>query len=188
MKRVFIVHGWDGNPKNHWFPVVRKELESKGFKTYAPAMPHPEAPKIGPWVATLKKSVGAVDNDTYFIGHSCGCQAIIRYLGTQRRQCGGAVFVGGWFTLTPEATPDAESRKVAKPWLLSPIPFDEAKAVMPSAVVILSDDDPYVPLASNAAVFKKTLNARVITQQKKGHFEIKTLPAVTKEIVAMARK
>ena len=29
MKRVFIIHGWEGHPENAWFPWLKKELEQK---------------------------------------------------------------------------------------------------------------------------------------------------------------
>jgi len=30
MKRVFIIHGWGGNPEEGWLPWLKKELEAKG--------------------------------------------------------------------------------------------------------------------------------------------------------------
>ena len=32
-----MVHGWDGNPNNHWFPWLKKELEKRGFEVHVPA-------------------------------------------------------------------------------------------------------------------------------------------------------
>lgn len=31
IKRIFIIHGWDGSPQNRWFPWLEKELKKKGF-------------------------------------------------------------------------------------------------------------------------------------------------------------
>ena len=30
MKKVFIIHGWEGYPEEGWFPWLKKELESRG--------------------------------------------------------------------------------------------------------------------------------------------------------------
>lgn len=46
MKRVFIIHGWDGYPKEWWYPWLKQELEARSFEVYVPAMPDPEGPKI----------------------------------------------------------------------------------------------------------------------------------------------
>lgn len=72
MKRIFMVHGWDGFPENHWFPWLKKELEKIGFKVTVPKMPDTSNPKINSWVSFLEKSVGAIDIDAFFIGHSIG--------------------------------------------------------------------------------------------------------------------
>ena len=31
MKRVYIIHGWEGYPEEGWFPWLKKELEDRGF-------------------------------------------------------------------------------------------------------------------------------------------------------------
>jgi esterase/lipase len=36
MKKVFIIHGWDGYPEEGWFPWLKKELEKKGFSVFVP--------------------------------------------------------------------------------------------------------------------------------------------------------
>jgi uncharacterized protein len=189
-RRAFIVHGWEFTPEMHWYPWLKKELERKGFEVIALAMPQTEHPDIKRWVGHLKKQVGIVDKNTYFVGHSIGCQAIIRFLASQKNKMGGAVFVGGWFALTQKATPTAEYRKIAKPWLLNPIDFDAARR-SGRFVAILSADDPYVPLV-NGEVFEKTLNAKVIVEKGKGHYTeeegIVKVPRVVKELEELRGK
>lgn len=190
-KRVFIVHRWEGSPRKDWYPWLKRELQKKGFTVMVPAMPHPERPTIGDWTKHLAKAVGKLDDDTYFIGHSVGCQTIIRHLATQKTACGGAVFVGGWFKLTPEATEDAASRRIAKPWLYSTIPFNAARKNLKSSIAFLSDDDPYVPFHENKEVFEKVLGAEVILRKGRGHFTgsegATELPEALKAIVKMAK-
>ena len=97
MKRVFIVHGWGGRPDEAWFPWIKKELEDKGYKVFIPAMPETDEPKMELWIPFLSQLVGKPDLNTFFVGHSIGCQAIIRYLETlpEGVKIGGAVFVAG---------------------------------------------------------------------------------------------
>lgn len=75
-KRVFIVHGWDGNPESNWFPWLKKELENKGFEVFVPQLPDPNNPRIYNWIPKLAKTVGKASEQTYFVGHSMGCQTI----------------------------------------------------------------------------------------------------------------
>src|SRR3989338_3050206 len=80
MKRIFIIHGWDFNPKMNWYPWLKKKLEKEGFKVIVPEMPNTSKPKINEWVSHLKKVIGKLDENTYFVGHSMGNQTIMRYL------------------------------------------------------------------------------------------------------------
>ena len=186
MKKVVIVYGWEGYPEECWFPWLKKELEGRGFEVYIPEMPNPEAPKIGAWVDYLKKNIDKVDENTYFVCHSTGCQAVIRFLENLTVKVGGCIFVGGWFNLLPASYEDEEDKKIAKPWLQTPIDFDKVKKNCSKFVAIFSDNDPFVPL-SDADLFKEKLNAKTIIEKNKGHLgddaNIKKLPIVLHEIL-----
>ncbi|MDP2641835.1 MAG: alpha/beta hydrolase [bacterium] len=68
MKRVFIIHGWEGNPEEGWFPWAKKELEKKGFEVNVPSMPDVDGnPEIESRVNFIKELVGTPDESTYTI-------------------------------------------------------------------------------------------------------------------------
>ncbi|KKR02536.1 MAG: hypothetical protein UT29_C0001G0016 [Candidatus Yanofskybacteria bacterium GW2011_GWA1_39_13] len=189
MKRVFIIHGWEGFPEEGWFPWLKKDLESKGFEVVVPQMPDPIEPKIEQWVSFLSRLVGDVDEDTYFVCHSIGCQAVIRYLETlDNKKLGGVIFVAGWFALTGLET--QEDQDMAKPWLETPIDFNKVKSVTNNFVAIFSDNDPYVP-PNNQNVFRDKLGCKIIVENSKGHFSgpmdgMIELPIVLEELLKMA--
>jgi len=187
-KRVFIVHGWGGNPDEGWFPWLKKELEKRNFKVEVPAMPGTEHPKIETWVPYLAKLVKKADKDTYFVGGSIGCQTILRYLETNAGKIGGVVFVAGWVSLAPKAMPTKEDKKIAKPWLETPIDFGKIKKTTKNFTAVFSDNDPYVPM-ENIDIYRKKLGAKIIIEKKKGHFSgednITELPIVLNELLKM---
>lgn len=39
MKKVYIIHGWEGYPEENWLPWLKLELESGGFEVNVPQMP-----------------------------------------------------------------------------------------------------------------------------------------------------
>ena len=88
-------------------------------------MSEPAEPKIEAWVSRLSRIIGVVDENTYFIGHSIGCQTILRCLEKlpDNAKVGGAVFVASWFTLTNVDTD--EEKETARPWLETPIDFEK---------------------------------------------------------------
>ena len=145
-------------------------------------------PKIEKWVGCLKNEVGKVDENTYFVGHSMGCQTIIRYLETldENEKIGGAVFVAGWFNLTDATWDEEYTKEIADPWITTPIDFGKVKGRTKNFVAIQSDDDPYVDI-SDADIFKEKLNAKIIIEKNKGHFTeqdgVLELPIVLEELL-----
>lgn len=190
-KRVFIIHGWDGYPEEGWFPWLKRELESSGFEVRVPAMPEPAVPKIEAWVSHLAQVVGEPDEQTFFVGHSIGCQTIMRYLEDlpADKRVGGAVFVAGFFILSGLET--EEEKVIAKPWIETPIDFDKVKAAATSFVVIFSENDPVVPLEENKKRFETNLAAKIIIKDGKGHFSgsdgVTELPSALGAVLEMAK-
>lgn len=178
-KRVFIIHGWGGSPKSDWYPWLAKNLKSERFSVEVPEMPDTDNPKIKAWVLHLQKVVGQCDANTFFVGHSIGCQAIMRYLEkipenekALRRQglseqAGGAVFVAGWFKLS--GLESDEERFTSSPWVSTPIDFEGVRNRAKKFICIFSDNDPYVPL-DNTSLFSEKFGAEIIIEKSKGHF------------------
>lgn len=188
-KRVFIIHGWGGNPSEGWFPWLKGELEARGFLVSDPAMPDADEPHVETWVSYLASQVGAPDADTYFVGHSIGRLTILKYLERTAAPVGGIVCVAGWFSLTPEATPTPAEEEIARQWLAEPIDFEKARRMTKNFTALFSDDDPYVPI-ENANIFRDRLGADVLIQSGKGHFSegdgVRELPAARDAIVRYA--
>ena len=191
-KRAIIVHQWYGTPKTDFYPWLKKELEKRNFKVIVPAMPDTKHPKIKSWITQLNKTIGKPNKNTYLIGHSIGCQTILRYLESLQNnsKVGGAIFVAGWFNLTKEVTGDEEQYKIAKPWLSTKINFSKVLKHTKKFTAIFSSNDPYVPL-TDSKIFKAKLKAKIVTEKNKGHFtqddNIKKVPVVLKELLNLSK-
>ena len=193
MKKVYIIHGWDGSPREPMHKWLKKELENKGYEVIVPTMPNASEPEINTWVSYLKKIVGKPNDGTYFVGHSIGCQAVLRYLETLDSQIkiGGAIFIAPWMSLDENTIKEEgkEVKLVAKPWIETPINWKKVKVHTDKFVCIFSDNDPYVPL-SNQKLFEKNLNARIITEHNKGHYtksdHIEENQTVVNELVVLS--
>lgn len=168
MKRAIIIHGWASYPEHGWFPWLRQELEQRGYTVIVPSMPHPLVPTIKDWVETVAQTVGTPDGETLFIGHSMGCQTIIRYLSTQQTPIKGAVFVAGFFEL--KKLRNLLEEQGAKPWIETPINFDRVRQVLPISFAIFSDKDRYVSYERNSLLFKQHIGSHVILDIGKKHF------------------
>lgn len=182
-KRVFLIHGWEGKPDNHWFPWLSWELKARGFEVYAITMPHPAEPKVAEWVTAIKNAVGRPTKETYFVAHSLGCLATLRYLEKlpEKALVGGAVFVAGFLG-------DLDIAEIEEFYKL-PLDIEKAKSHCGKFVTIFSDDDEYVPV-ERSFEFQKALRAKGILERGKGHFSksegVVALPSVFKSLMDMS--
>lgn len=170
MNTVIIVHRWGATPHSDWIPWLTIELESRGFGVIVPAMPDTDEPRIDSWVNYLKDiDEGVINGDVIFLGHSIGCQAIMRYLETRKKPAKSAIFVAGWFDLDNLETD--EDREIVRPWIETPINFPAVRANLKSpAAVLLSTNEPYGHVIENTESFRDNLGATVAVLNKMGHF------------------
>ena len=168
MNKIYIVHCWDGTKDDGWYSWLDSEL-SKNNEVFRFNMPDTETPEIEKWVSFLNKQVDSLDENTFFIGHSIGCQTIMRYLETKEiTKIGGILFVAPWLELTEYAVSDEESYNTAKPWLTRKIDFERIKKFTNNINCIFSDNDYFVPLTEEEK-FEKLLNANTKVVNNKGH-------------------
>ena len=165
MKRIFIIHGWEGSSESDWLPWLKSELEKLGHKVFVPNMPDTNTPVIEKWVGYLKSLVGTPDKDTYFIGGSIGCQTILRYLETISTPVGGAIFIAGWFDLEGL---DKTEQKIADPWIKTPIDIEKVKQALRRSTLIISDNDPFGAFEKNKKGFNE-LGSKIIVMPSAGH-------------------
>ena len=190
MKKVFLVHCWDGTSNDGWYPWIEQELKKYNAEVIIFDMPNTANPTIEEWVSTLNEKVDKLDEETYFMGHSIGCQTIIRYLETKEiTKIGGILFVAPWLDLLPEAVEDEDSYNTAYPWIHTPINFAKVKEFSENINCIFSNDDYFVDL-NQEQEFKQKLNAKTIIVNEKGHisqdddvFELDEILELSKEML-----
>lgn len=158
---------------------------------HIPLMPSPRSPSIQGWVSHIEQLVGTCDAQTYFVGHSLGAQAILRYLATlpEGVQAGGLVSVGGFKTLGSSTLRKIVAHIVMGSWLRTPFSWGEASQHCRSITALFSPDDIWVT-PDNIVSFKKDLNAVVRVLPGHGHFtsyeHLVALPEVATELLKMA--
>jgi len=167
MKRVILIHGWEGEPEKEWRPWLKKELTLQGFEVIVPAMPDTNNPSMAKWVSHLGSVVPNPDQDTYIIGHSLGCVTILRYLETleENQNIGGAILVAGFGK-------DLEYKGYKgelSSFFEKPIDWEKIKKHCTKFIAINSKDDKFVSIENNK-LFVEKLNAKSIVQDGMGHY------------------
>ncbi len=168
--RAFVVHGWSGSPREAWQGWLADELTARNWLAINVIMPAPNHPEIESWVKTLSQAVGQPDEKTAFVGGSIGCQTILRYLaGLPVYKVGRVVLVAPWIHLKDAAYESPEDREIGRPWIETPIDWTKAKRTMSSCTILMSTNDPYVPI-SDADIFERELGIPVQRLDGRGHF------------------
>lgn len=161
-KRLIVIHGYTGSPDENWFPWLKQAAQEAGFTVHIPAMPDPHHPDLAAWLNTLSNVIGSLDKDTYLVGHSLGCAAILRYVEQlpADQVCGGAVLVAGF----------AGSLQLSNVNSFVEEPWDDAaiRAHFAAITLISSDNDPYIPLEL-AKSMQDRLHAKLVVIPNGGH-------------------
>lgn len=169
MKKIYLVHCWDGTSSDGWYPWLEEKINDQNIKLIKFDMPNTANPKIEEWVDYLNSKVDLLNEETYFIGHSIGCQTILRYLETKEiTKIGGILFVAPWLDLLPEAIEDEDSYNTAQPWINTPIDFEKVKQFTNNISCIFSDNDYFVSIEQEKE-FRNKLNAKTVIVNNKGH-------------------
>jgi predicted alpha/beta hydrolase family esterase len=162
MKKVFIVHGFEGEPNGGWRPWLMGKLALEDVWACALAMPNPGFPKKDEWVDEISRAVGLPNKDVFLVGHSLGVPAILRYLESlpSFSKIGGIILVSG-------PSQKNNNEKIDN-FLEAPFNFPDLRLKFVKCVIIHGDDDPLVPL-SNAEILAKELGGELIIISHGGH-------------------
>ena len=158
MKKVFMIHGFEGEPNGGWRPWLMWELAKKDVWACALPMPTPDKPEREQWIETIMKAVDIPTEEVFLVGHSLGVPAILRYLESlnKNQKIGGAVLVSG-----PAFKIKKNGYEKVNEFLNVPFDFEHIKNVCKNFIVIHGDNDMDVPF-SNAEYLSKNLSCELI--------------------------
>jgi predicted alpha/beta hydrolase family esterase len=181
IERIVIVPRWSGHAGVDWYPWIREQLADESPRVEVVELPRPSAPVIDECVAALGSALGtdpAALRSTLLVGHSVGCQALMRYLaslrlGSSDRPDGPALLcVAGWWAVdNPWPT--------IEPWISTPISLASLRANTSRIVVLLSDNDPFTAdWRANRLLWQERVGAQVEISSGGRHFNASQEPAV----------
>ncbi|MFH0912127.1 MAG: alpha/beta fold hydrolase [Patescibacteria group bacterium] len=163
VKRVYLIHGWEGYPEEGWFPWLLEKLAAQDIKLIIPQMPNAIAPALADWVATLQEKVGQPDEKTILIGHSLGCATILHYLShlKSEKQFKGVILVAPFVRqFGMDEVQDFVDKRLQ---------WEHIRDLSERFVVIHSADDEVVPVEEGEYITDR-LNADLIEVNDFFHF------------------
>ena len=186
--RLCIIPKLGGTPQTAWYPWLCSELRRRDPCPFAPiltpSMPEENAPEIGAWVGGLAKALGPWEvtlGRTILVGHSVGCQAILRYLATRASDVtvAGVLCVAGWWALdTPTSA--------LEPWVKTPFDYARARVAAGKISVLISDNDPHTTDSDeNCRTWESRVGANVVVAPGAGHFDRQKEPRVLRTLLEL---
>ena len=185
MRRLCIIPRWGGGPDHDFYPWLRASLQAEQPPVFSPIlsphMPSPGTPTIAAWVERIAEVLNDPPTEqadrlahTVLMGHSVGCQAVLRYLASLPPQVelAAAIYVAGWFSV------DRPWDSIL-PWMHTPLDFAAARQRARRHIVLLSDNDPFTAdHQATATLFQERLGATVVLAPGRRHFNDREEPAV----------
>ncbi|MCB9527205.1 MAG: alpha/beta hydrolase [Myxococcales bacterium] len=175
IEQVVVMPRWAGTPADDWYPWLEGALAEWSGRVRVLELPDRGAPRIERCVAAIEAAVAdAALGSTLLVGHSVGCQAMLRFLAARPAgvAAAGTVCVAGWWSV------DAPWPSIV-PWIEAPLAFERVRAAAGRVTVVLSDDDPFTAdHAANAALWVERLGAAVRLVPGGRHFNGAVEPAV----------
>ena len=163
-KTVYIVHGYMASPTDHWFEWLKAKVEGEGGTTRIVPMPDSMAPDAQAWLETLEREATTLDANTFFVAHSLGCIATLRFLSRHRdARIGGLIAISGFEQKLPNI-PELDA-------FMAERDYDPAtvREVAPQRTVIAAQNDEIVS-ADLSRDLAASLDAECIVLADGGHF------------------
>jgi len=166
MKKVFLIHGYGGEPNGGWRPWLMGELAKESIWACALAMPMVDIKPIkDEWVRELSRSIGSPNEEVFIVGHSLGVPAVLRYVESLPKGSvlGGLILASG-FTHALEK----DKYRALDNFVDKPFDFEHIKNVCKKFSVIHGDNDTAVPFAE-AEELSSNLSCELISVPNGAH-------------------
>lgn len=183
---IYLIPRWAGTIHSDWYDWLVLEIKNK-YKIEIQRLEVPDWNKtsIEESVQFLNENIKELNENTYFIGHSVGCQAILRFLDkkletSRELKVGGFLFIAAWFEVDiPWVS--------LKPWLKTEnLNFSFIAQAAQYKKIIISDNDPFTSdFKQNKERWKTKLSADVVIYSNQLHFNKFIEPNVLKEVEKM---
>ncbi|BAC44408.1 serine hydrolase family protein [Malacoplasma penetrans] len=164
MKDFYIIHGYGADKDSNFFPWLNDQIISKlNYKCKTLNLPNTNNPNLKEWINFLDNNIKELNENTYFVCHSLGCIATLKFIEKQNNiKVGGIFLVSGFYeslSLFPQLNGFTQK------------PIDESKIInkIIKRVVISSDNDDLVPIQYSQNLANK-INAKFYSFSNYGHF------------------
>lgn len=179
MKNALILHGAGNNSNGNWFPWLKQELETKGYKVWVPDLPNSDVPIQHDWLHTIFSSSDWEFNEhSVMAGHSSGGTLILRIL----EKLPGEIKVNKAVLVAApvELGSKPEYYGYKKDLVANPFNWVKIKSSCKQFYFVYSNNDKYECGISQGKILQKNLGGELIIKPDQGHFNLEVNSSYTK--------
>lgn len=165
--RIVISHGSFGKPHENWIPWLEEELDKLNIEYLTPVFPTPSHQNFTDWeqVLNLYKGFSCFDEDSIFIGHSCGAVFLAKYIAKNNIKCKCYISASGYNNFYNN---DELMNSLNSTFYLTDEESKKITELVKRRIAIHSDNDPYIP-QDKLKEFAKMIVADEYIVQNGGH-------------------
>ena len=165
LMKVFIIHGYQSSPEQHWFPWLANKIKQIGSQCEMVHLQGSDQPDFAIWRQNLVAQVHPLNEQSIIIAHSLGCLSALDYLSEalNGRLIKAMFMVAGFnekLMALPELNQFVQQAKLNDALL---------RCRIQQRYLLFSCNDPFIP-APLSIRFGQLLNAQMIEVKKAGHF------------------
>lgn len=177
---IILIHGYEGNPENHWFPYIKENLEKHGVEVFAPQMPIEHT--VEAWLESAKEWKDKINENTILIGHSVGVAFLLQLFSHFEITTTQTIFVAGAgkpFSIEGgDKTEEEECNAFTKD-----IGWKKVKKNAGKIAIFASTNDPDAPVEVTAHL-SSTLQSPANYIEGRGHFIVETFPELLEYLLS----
>jgi uncharacterized protein len=159
--RIVFIHG---NQSTHWSfawaPWLKRELESRKYRTFFETFPDSVIARAKYWLPFLSNHIQAGENDV-IVGWSSGAVAALRYAETNKLR--------GSILIAPSVSDLGDDLEKQSGYFEKPWNWSDIKENHQNIALVYSDNDPFIPQEQFELV-KRELSPAVIEISGAKHF------------------
>jgi predicted alpha/beta hydrolase family esterase len=149
-KTILILHGWESNPREHWYKSAKEKFEKMGYTVYTPELPGAYFPKLAQWIEIIASF--HPNENWILIGHSLGGVACLKYLENCDTKVGQTIILASPF--------DTVNLGAINNFFEADFNFKKIRENCAKFDAIYEDNDPAVPL-NHGQKFAEKLNCKL---------------------------
>jgi len=173
MDTALILHWWEGNSEENWFPWLQKQLNNKFLDVYTPNLPHTNFPVFEEQMEYINVYSSSFKEWWYIIGHSLWCQLALKFIEENNIKNSVIILVAPVYCWLADEMWEStiwEAYSCLKTYVNNWVDFEKINKLNNKFHVFLSDNDSYINIENAKNYLKELKNTDFRILKNKWHF------------------